>query len=143
HDARPFRPLLTFTNSLCKRRRSRQLSSSHAQTCIQRLVVARILMSVKPDLGSLIDHIVIIVKENHTFDNYFGTFPGADGAKLAAAQNPPPDDPNHRHEAWEARATDTVHKVQYGEHDIPPYFALPRPYTLSHPYFSALPAPST
>ncbi len=27
-----------------------------------------------------IKHIIIIVKENRTFDNYFGTFPGADGA---------------------------------------------------------------
>jgi phospholipase C len=27
-----------------------------------------------------IEHIVIILQENHTFDNYFGTFPGADGA---------------------------------------------------------------
>ena len=26
-----------------------------------------------------IEHVVIIVKENHTFDNYFGTLPGADG----------------------------------------------------------------
>src|SRR5579872_174080 len=31
------------------------------------------------DLSS-IQHIVFIVKENRTFDNYFGTFPGADGA---------------------------------------------------------------
>src|SRR5712692_7010147 len=27
-----------------------------------------------------IQHIVFIVKENRTFDNYFGTFPGVDGA---------------------------------------------------------------
>src|SRR5258708_23295983 len=27
-----------------------------------------------------IKHIVFIIKENRTFDNYFGTFPGADGA---------------------------------------------------------------
>jgi phospholipase C len=27
-----------------------------------------------------IDHIVFIIKENRTFDTYFGTFPGADGA---------------------------------------------------------------
>ncbi|HJT55370.1 MAG TPA: alkaline phosphatase family protein [Ktedonobacteraceae bacterium] len=27
-----------------------------------------------------LQHIVFMVKENHTFDNYFGTFPGADGA---------------------------------------------------------------
>ncbi len=28
---------------------------------------------------SAIQHTVIILQENHTFDNYFGTFPGADG----------------------------------------------------------------
>ena len=27
-----------------------------------------------------IEHVVFIIKENRTFDNYFGTFPGADGA---------------------------------------------------------------
>src|SRR5690349_7598204 len=26
-----------------------------------------------------IQHVVVVVKENHTFDNYFGSFPGADG----------------------------------------------------------------
>jgi phospholipase C len=30
-----------------------------------------------------IDHIFVIFKENHTFDNYFGSFPGADGAMQA------------------------------------------------------------
>lgn len=30
-----------------------------------------------------IQHIVFIVKENRTFDQYFGTYPGADGASLA------------------------------------------------------------
>jgi len=29
---------------------------------------------------SAINHVVFIVKENHTFDSYFGTFPGANGA---------------------------------------------------------------
>jgi len=28
-------------------------------------------------LGPLVDHVVIIVKENHTYDNYFGTFPNS------------------------------------------------------------------
>jgi phospholipase C len=28
-------------------------------------------------MADRIEHVVIIVKENHTFDNYFGTFPGA------------------------------------------------------------------
>lgn len=26
-----------------------------------------------------IEHLVVLMQENHTFDNYFGTFPGADG----------------------------------------------------------------
>jgi phospholipase C len=37
-------------------------------------------------MNSQLRHIVIIVKENHTFDNYFGTFPGAHGAALSAGQ---------------------------------------------------------
>lgn len=32
-----------------------------------------------PPVPIPIKHIVVIVKENHTFDNYFGTFPGAEG----------------------------------------------------------------
>src|SRR5664279_3386595 len=34
-----------------------------------------------------IQHIVYIVKENHTFDNYFGTFPGADGSTTGRLSN--------------------------------------------------------
>ncbi len=30
-------------------------------------------------LATPIKHVVVIVKENHTFDNYFGSFPGAEG----------------------------------------------------------------
>ena len=36
-----------------------------------------------------IEHIVIIVKENHTFDNYFGTYPGANGNSHATAHARP------------------------------------------------------
>jgi phospholipase C len=31
-----------------------------------------------------IKHVVVIVKENHTFDNYFGSFPGAEGTLTAS-----------------------------------------------------------
>jgi len=41
-----------------------------------------------------IEHVVVVVKENHTFDNYFGAFPGAQGVKLPAAADPHPDQ-NH------------------------------------------------
>jgi len=94
-------------------------------------------------MASPIDHVVIIVKENHTFDNYFGTFPGANGATLDRAQNPPPADPDHRHQAWMNRANDTAHRVQYTEADIPGYFDLARRFTLCDNYFSEVAGPST
>ena len=38
--------------------------------------------SVDSTQDNPIQHIVIIVKENRSFDNYFGTFPGADGTRV-------------------------------------------------------------
>ena len=91
-----------------------------------------------------IEHVVIIVKENHTFDNYFATFPGANGADLHKhASNPPPDDPDHRHEAWLRRAGDSAHRVAYAESDIPAYFAYAREFTVCDNYFSEVAGPST
>src|ERR1041384_3489672 len=82
-----------------------------------------------------IEHVVIIVKENHAFDNYFGTFPGAAGAKLPRSSNPPQRDPNHRHDAWLTRKTTAVGE-QFVEQDIPAYFAYARRFTLCDNYFS-------
>ena len=36
-----------------------------------------------------IKHVVLIIKENHTFDNYFGTFPGANGTAPGSGQRRP------------------------------------------------------
>jgi len=36
---------------------------------------------------NVIQHIVFIIKENRSFDNYFGTFPGADGATSGTVSN--------------------------------------------------------
>ncbi|HVP18797.1 MAG TPA: alkaline phosphatase family protein [Spirochaetia bacterium] len=94
--------------------------------------------------ASPIKNIVIIVKENHTFDNYFGAFGGdANGDKVAAAPNPPPYDPDHTHQAWMARANDDRYKVQYGKTDIPGYFDLAQRFTLCDQYFSEVAGPST
>jgi phospholipase C len=82
-----------------------------------------------------IQHVVIIVKENHTFDNYFGTFPGADGQVLPPASDPPPQDPPHDHAAWLTRASGAV-RQQYKESDIPAYFAYARQFTLCDNYFT-------
>ena len=37
-----------------------------------------------------IRHVVFLVKENHTFDNLFGRFPGADGATTAVPRRAGP-----------------------------------------------------
>ena len=42
--------------------------------------------------ASKIKHVVVIMQENHTFDNYFGTFPGADNLSQAP---PVPLDPRN------------------------------------------------
>jgi phospholipase C len=95
-------------------------------------------------LGPLVDHVVIIVKENHTYDNYFGKFPNSAGdGQLGKAHNPPTADPNHRHEAWMTRASEQRYRVQYSEADIPDYFALARQYTLCDHFFSEVAGPST
>ncbi len=84
---------------------------------------------------SPIQHVVIIVKENHTFDNYFGSFPGANGVTLAHAPDPTPSDPRHDHVAWLERATSAV-RQQYTEVDIPAYWAYAQQYTLCDNYFT-------
>jgi len=83
-----------------------------------------------------IENVVLIIKENHTFDNYFGTFPGANGATLPPAADPPAGgDPRHDHAAWLEQAKDAV-KLQYSEKDIPVYFSLARQFTLCDNYFT-------
>ncbi|TAK56739.1 MAG: hypothetical protein EPO22_13215, partial [Dehalococcoidia bacterium] len=46
---------------------------------------------VKPNTP--IEHIIVLMQENHTFDNYFGTFPGADGIPEGTCMPVDPDVP--------------------------------------------------
>jgi len=87
-------------------------------------------------MANPIEHVVIIVKENHTFDNYFGTFPGATGAALPQAPDPQVADPLHDHAAWLAAQAHGGLRLQYGKHDIPAYWALAQHYTLCDTYFT-------
>ena len=43
--------------------------------------------------ASKIKHVFVLMQENHTFDNYFGTFPGADGVRNACGVPTNPNDP--------------------------------------------------
>lgn len=77
--------------------------------------------SVPGDINN-IQHIVFIIKENRTFDQYFGTYPGANGAtsavmstgqtvRLVHAPDPPPRDISH---GW----FDAVQGVDGGKMDL-------------------------
>jgi phosphoesterase family protein/KAP-like P-loop domain-containing protein len=90
-----------------------------------------------------IHHVVIIVKESHSFDAYFGKFPGADGdPTLAPAPDPPDRDYPHSHQAWLDRAK-LARRQQYGESDIPAYYQYARQFTLCDRYFSEVTGPAT
>jgi phospholipase C len=119
-----------------------------------------------------IKHIVFLVKENRTFDNYFGTFPGADGATtgtistgevipLGHAPDMTPNDIDHsfqgavkaidgglmdRFDLLKGGDTDVngtpLAYTQYTEDDIPNYFAYARKFVLADEFFSSLTGPS-
>jgi phospholipase C len=111
-----------------------------------------------------ITHIVIVVKENHTFDNYFGSFPGADGISQIMTPGgmitPPhvPDMPRdlcHTHECalqdyagdWSNVAGasmngDNLAYGQYREADIPNYWQYARTFTLGDRFFANVLGPS-
>jgi len=91
--------------------------------------------------ASPIEHVVLIVKENHTFDNYFGTFPGAAGATLGRAVDPEEPDPPHDHHAWLQRNDPPPRgavRLQYGRSDIPAYWAYAQQYVLCDNYFTEI-----
>lgn len=108
-----------------------------------------------------ITNIVFLVKENRTFDHMFGTFPGADGAtsgrlcdgttvQLGRATD---DEPGAAHSftagiiainGGEMNCFDQIDQgaggvtyVQYGEEQIPNYWAYARRYTLGDRFFSS------
>src|SRR4051812_33922579 len=72
-----------------------------------------------------IEHVIVVVKENHTFDNYFGSFPGAEGntmCKLKSGTIPCPRAPDrtprdldHGHDA---ALTDWDHGKMDGWKDV-------------------------
>src|ERR1700736_3709761 len=96
-----------------------------------------------PIPNNKIQHVVIIVKENHAFDNYFGRFPGVDGASnLALASDPPTKDHPHDHASWLKRDTGAA-REQYDQANIPDYWRFAQQYTLCDRYFTEVAGPST
>src|SRR5215475_9278330 len=118
-----------------------------------------------------IQHLVVIIKENRSFDNLFGTFPGADGAtsgtistgqqvSLARALDVMPHDIGHdwdsTHVAIDngkmdrfdmvAQATGTngelLGMTQFLGSDLPNYWSYAEHFALADRMFSSLAGPS-
>jgi phospholipase C len=97
-----------------------------------------------------IQHVVIIMMENHTFDNMFGQFPGANGAVLSPAPNPMWRDLPHGGPA--ARAAVDGGKmdqfpargqIQYQRSDILNYWSYAQQFGLGDNFFSSMDTEST
>ncbi len=108
-------------------------------------------------------HVLILMQENHSFDNYFGTFPGADGLPAdtivegvrpfhldsAVTGNPP-----HSAQAAEAAMNGgrmdrfvSAEKTRetmgyYDSHDIPNYWAYARHFALADRFFGSFAGPT-
>ncbi len=116
-----------------------------------------------------IKHVIVVVKENHTFDNYFGSFPGAEGTTVAKLKNgtiPVPHAPDstprdlcHQHSCaltdWNGGAMngwedvsgsdnngDHLAWAQYQEADIPNYWQYARHFVLADHFFANVLGPS-
>lgn len=104
--------------------------------------------------ASPIKHVVVIMEENHTLDNYFGDFPGVAGTKWGKtepkAPNPMPHDLGHSGQRAIASINggkmndfDPLGKVQYKKSDIPTYWAYARQYGLGVNFFTDAETSST
>ena len=124
----------------------------------------------KPGM-EVIQHVVFIIKENRSFDNYFGAFPGADGATTgttSTGQTVPlthspdltyPYDPEHGYgstlEAVDGGKMDNFDLLadgnvngyllaytQLNQNDIPNYWAYAQNFVLGDRMFSSIPSDS-
>jgi phospholipase C len=97
-----------------------------------------------------IDHVIVVMLENHTFDNYFGSFPGANGVASSPAPNPLLSDIVHSHSHYLASfipngvsGFDPHGMVTYAESDIPIYWNYARQFGLGDNFFTSAATSST
>jgi len=97
-----------------------------------------------------IQHVVVIMQENHTFDNYFGNFPGVNGVTEPPASNPAPHDIDHSGprtrfaiDGGAMDGFDPLGKVQYRQSDIPVYWAYAQHFGLGENFYTSAASSST
>jgi phospholipase C len=81
-------------------------------------------------------NIVVILRENHSYDNYFGSFEKGNGKVLGyQCADQQPDPPHMRKDALRGASTTRSGDCHYLEEDIPNYFKYARAFTLCDNYF--------
>jgi phospholipase C len=114
-----------------------------------------------------IEHVIFVIKENRTFDHYFGTYPGADGATegrtldgrvapLAPADDVQPHDITHGFDSGlrainggEMNGFNTIGGgqdltgyVRFGRAGIPSYWAYADRFVLADRFFTSMYGPT-
>ena len=125
------------------------------------VMIASVTMSLP--VQAQIKHIVVIMKENHSFDNYFGQFPGANGTTTGRTKTqsgfpltPMSDTPMNCAHTWENARHDIDNGKMDGFYDlcgsdayvqaqpslIPSYWAYAQTYALADNFFAQLTGPT-
>lgn len=103
------------------------------------------LPSPTPSASDRIEHVVVFIQENHTFDSLFAGFPGADGESAGQICAPAlPADPPHQHaDALQTGgATTPAARCSYTPDAASVYWQLARTFTLCDRYFTDVRGPS-
>lgn len=97
-----------------------------------------------------ITHVVIIMMENHSFDNLFGAYPGVNGITEPHASDPMPSDIDHSDAASRAAydngkmdGFNAEGMVQYTQQDIPNLWSYAQHFGLGDNFFSSEASSST
>jgi phospholipase C len=96
-----------------------------------------------------IEYVIVVMFENHTFDNYFGSFPGVNGVASAPAPNPLGFDLDHTHGHFLAcfnagmDGFTSSALVSYTQSDIPVLWDYATNFALSDNFFSSAATNST
>jgi phospholipase C len=84
-----------------------------------------------------IERVVVILRENHSYDNYFGTFPGGNGKTAGPhCEDERPDPPHLREHALRGSSFDVRGYCHYLEEDVPNYWKYAREFVLCDNYFA-------
>jgi phospholipase C len=96
-------------------------------------------------------HLVLLMRENRSFDHYFGHFPGADGLPADAPVHPATTfclhDPPHTESAFHSIAAadqfaSPAARIYFTQDQVPLAWALARRFTLCDRYFASVLGPT-